>query len=228
MSAQDLNCSFCEVRDKCVFSVLSDDEKQKLNEDKIQKTCKKEHYIYHEGFGAADYVIIRNGFVKLTKQNGVDTECIVDFKKSGDLMGMESLGDKNKYETSAVALTDTSICIIQKSLALDFFMSNHKVCNYMVNSFIVSVSSFLNRILHITNGTGRAKLARTLLLVSQYLPDGKKKEIKIKREELAALSGISRETVSRLLASFKTRKVIDIKVNVIRILDSKKLEQLSK
>ena len=227
MSAQTMNCNACQVSQQCVFNVLNENEKQKLNEGKTLKTCKKEHFIYHEGYGASDCFMIRDGIIRLTKQSGIENECIIDFKKNGDFIGIESLGSHSKYQTSAVALTETHICILHKSLLEYFFENNKKACDYLIRSFTVNTASFLNRIVHIAKGTGQAKLARALCLVNQYLGEGKMKEIKVKREELAALSCLSRETVSRLLSSFKTRKIITVKDSAIRILDMQKMERLS-
>ncbi len=207
----------------CLTDCLNQTEKEFFERERVSRSYKKGQYIYREGFSASDFVIIQSGVVKITKQKNGGEECLLDFKKQNDLIGLESMLENSRYENSAIAFTNVDLWIIKRDTILKLMAQNPEIYTYISTAFVKTISCLLRRIKDLSSGMATAKLGRTLLLLYDYLPEFKDKGISIKRDELGEISGISRETVSRVLSSFKEKKIIDIVDRRIHLLDEKRI-----
>jgi len=77
----------------------------------------------------------------------------------------------------------------------------------------------------------RAKLAQLFLLWAgqhgQTTPEGVRVPLNMTQEEIGEIIGASRETVSRLLADFKRRRLIRLKASSLLLLGLEELRSLS-
>jgi CRP-like cAMP-binding protein len=210
----------------CLTNYLTQSEREYLELEKVTRTYKKGQYIYREGFSASDFVIIQKGVVKVSRQKISGEECLLDFHNPNSLIGLESISDNDRYKSSAIAFTDVSIWIIKRHVILKLFKENSEVCRYLSQSYVSTISSLLDRIQDLSSGHAHIRLGGALLLLHNHLPEFRDKGLLIKREELAEISGISRETVSRILSTFKQKKLINIINRRIHILDEKKIIKL--
>jgi CRP-like cAMP-binding protein len=221
--------SDCETWEKtpvCITSCLSQDEKDFFDREKVSRSYKKGQYIYREGFSASDFVMIYKGVVKITRQKNGGEECLLDFRKENDLIGLESINDNNRYESSAIAFTDVTIYIIKRDVIIHLIQQNNDACRFLFQSFVSSISCLLRRIKDLSEGLAQVKLGRALMMLYNYIPESREKGLTIKRDELAEISGISRETVSRGLTILKERKIISIVNRHIMLLDEKRIDKL--
>ena len=221
--------SDCETLENsvCITSCLNQDEKNLFDSEKVSRTYKKGQYIYREGFSASDFVMVYDGVVKITRQKSGGEECLLDFRKNNDLIGLESIIDNNRYESSAIAFTDVTIYILKRELIIHLIKQNHEACKFLFKASVSSMSSLLRRIQDLSEGLAQVKLGRTLLMLYHYIPESREKGLTIKRDELAEISGISRETVSRSLSILKEKKIINVVNRRIHLLDEKRIDKLS-
>ncbi len=211
----------------CITNCLNQDEKEFFDREKVSRTYKKGEYIYRAGFSASDFVMIYEGVVKITRQKNGGEEYLLDFRKGNDLIGLESIIDNNRYESSAIAFTDVTIYIIKREVILSLIQQNPEANKFLFQSFVSSTSSLLRRIQDLSEGLAQVRLGRTLHMLYHYIPEFKEKGLIIKRDELAEISGISRETVSRGLSILKEKKIISIVNRRIHLLDEKRIDKLS-
>lgn len=205
--------------------MLTPEQKHLLNAKKIIGKKVKDSTIYYEGDNAATFYMIRKGLIKQVRQISLDEEYFGDYRKEGELTGLASIRENAVYSTSAVCLTDVEYCAFPNHFIIAFAQSNYKATQYFFDCFTQTVISAGNKIQSLIKCPAKNRLAQTLLLLGNYLPQAKQ-GFEVKREELAMLSGMTRETISRQLAVLKREKHIAIKDSQIKILNAEKLKKL--
>ena len=218
------SCFECLLRHQCIFSYLTESEQNILNKQKVTKTALKDQYIFYEGWEASNFVVLHSGLVKKSVQLKDGTECAVDIKESGDVTGLEAMSLNAVYTTSVSCISNTMYCLINRETMMRFFRNNTKVCDFLANSFVESIASKCHRIVEVTVASSKARLAKILILFRDS--HNVKNTIELTREELAGLSGVTRETVSRNLSFFRKRGLVSIKGKTIRIANPAGLRKL--
>ena len=72
------------------------------------------------------------------------------------------------------------------------------------------------------------RLADVLLYLSSEVFEGINCDIEIKKQDLAELSGMTRDSVVRVLKRFCTDQIIQMNDNHIEIVNASKLEEISR
>lgn len=216
------DCYNCYARDKCfVQRTKNADEFYKLQKSHIR--YKKGETIVKEGARVNDVLYIIDGLVKMYIE-GPDKNIIIKILTSDDYIGLTSLFGDDTYYFTAVALKETKVCIICRegiknlvTLCCDF---SRELADWYCKNYNIMLTKCLNLGLRQMNG----KLANTLL----YLHREEFKDIDIfsyiTRKDLAELSGMSMESVVRILSEFKDENIIDIKGKKIEIRDFERLK----
>ena len=219
-------CSECNVRLKSVFCHLCKDEVQSLNDSKRSVSFKKGQMIFYEDSFPKHLFCITGGKVKLT-QTGIDgKEQIVQLASAGDVIGYRAILCNEKYTGCAVALEDTSACLIPIQLFYSYIRDNHKIVNQIIQLFSKELKEAERKLLDITQRSVKERVAHTLLLLKEshgFENDGCTLKINIKREELASIAGTTRETAIRILKEMKLHGMIDLIGKRIKIIRHKEL-----
>ncbi len=187
---------------------------------------KKGQIIFHEGFSASNLIIIIDGVIKLSKSAEVETESLLDIRHNGDVIGMEAFFGSGKYFTTARAVTDCRILVINRSTLAELKETrNEEYTNFIQKSLMKSISSLQNRIYLLKEASAKTKIAYILLLFSDK-HSTPSQEIILPREELAELAEVSRETASREISFFNKAKILKVSGRKILIVNREKLQSL--
>jgi CRP/FNR family transcriptional regulator len=220
------NCHDCAEKDSCFFMQT---EKELEFHKKIKKhiTFKKGETIVKEGTQVGDILYIIDGLVKVYIE-GSDKNIIIKILKANEFIGFTSLFGDNTYYFSAASLTDCEVCLIDsesiKELISECCKFARELSAWYCKNYNVMLSKCMNLGLRQLNG----KMANTLLYLSGKEFEGFDVFTHISRTDLAELSGMSMESVVRLLSEFKQDGIIDLKGKKIIIKDMEKLHVLNR
>ena len=103
-----------------LFRELDDDELDALKRFTTEKVFPRGSLLFRENAPRTNIFVIYNGEVELFKSTPFGMEKRLTYFSRGDFLGEGSWGGKSPHSTSARALTDTSVMIIDK----DFFIEN--------------------------------------------------------------------------------------------------------
>jgi len=219
------NCNDCYARTKCfVQRTKNAEEFYKMQKPHIR--YKKGETIVKEGARVTDILYVVEGLVK-TFIEGPDKNIIIKLLNSDDFIGLTSLFGDDTYYFTAAALKETKICIINREGIKDLITQccdfSRELSNWYCKNYNIMLTKCLNLGLRQLNG----KLANTLL----YLNREEFKEIDIfsyiSRKDLAELSGMSMESVVRILSEFKDENIIEIQGKKIEIKDLERLKMIN-
>jgi CRP/FNR family transcriptional regulator, cyclic AMP receptor protein len=169
--------------------------------------------LFHAGDPGDGCYRVDEGLLKVVMVSRTGSERILAFLGPGAIVGELSIIDGEPRSASVVAVRDATLSFLSRA-AFEAFAEKHpQICTVLLTllarrlretDVTVAAESFLSL---------RGRVARTLLELAENFGEdvGSGRIVihqKIRQSDLAALAGIARETVSRILNDWKRRKLV--------------------
>ena len=198
-----VDCAHCHIRKLMLFSGLP----ESAFDDVLQPI---DHFIFAPGVtlyesGGNDRVIysIRQGLVKLLHYTDDGTRRIVRMLGPRASIGLELLDGLEGYRHTAVTVNKVDACRIPLA-TLEELQSRHpELCNQIRQHLQDHLDRADEWIIALGAGPARERVAHLLLMQGELSADPNGDIALLGREDMAAIVGISVETVSRIVAEFK-------------------------
>lgn len=220
------DCNHCAKRFTNVICNPNNDYLNDINTEKICTPYKKGEYIFKEGTMPHGVFCVNRGKIKLTKQGSDGKEQIIRLVKAGDPLGYRSLLSGDKYSASAIALEDSGLCFIPKSLFLGILQKDSSLTMEMLKLLSDDLRKAEVQITHLAQKPVRERVAESLLFIKEtygFEEDGKTINATFSREDIANMVGTATETTIRLLSEFNKDGIIQLNGKKIMIINLAKL-----
>jgi len=150
---------------------------------------------------------------------------IEDIQAPGVLAAAFLFGNNNSFPVNVTALAETELLVIDKSDFLRLLMSNDKILVNFLN-IISNRSQFLSEKIKFLNfKTIKSKLAH--YIIQKAGKTGVSVRLDMTQNDLAEFFGVARPSVARILGEMEEDGYIISKGKNIRILDKKRLGDLT-
>jgi CRP/FNR family transcriptional regulator, cyclic AMP receptor protein len=221
-------CDDCKWKQEHFFCSLPEPTLSKFSEMKITHVYPRGTMLFVEGQEANGVHVLCAGRVKLSTYSEDGRSMIVRIAEPGEVLGLSACVTQTTYESSAQVIEDCQVNFIRireflgllntqspaalnaiRDLSSTYHKAHSKICSLGLSA---SVSD---------------KLAKLFLDWYERYADGHEGAhipMDYTHEEIAEMIGTSRETVTRLLKKFRTRKLITISRTDLYIPDKRKLE----
>ncbi len=212
-----------------IFSGLTDEHLDELANISIEKTYRKNQVIFDQGDPGNSLIILKSGLVKISLVDSNNHEFIIKTFGECDFFGEMALLEGGLRSATATAVEDTSTLIIFRE---DFIRLIQKTPSFAM-SILTELAYRLRRttenLSNLTFFDAYGKVARCLLDLRDKIGredgNGTELNLKLSRQELANMAGLSRETFTRILKEFQVRGCLDVKGKKIVILNEKVLRR---
>lgn len=222
-------CMTCTFRHLSLFSKLRPEELKLLNSNKSYVHYQAGELLFKEGSKIKGLLCLQQGKVKLTKRADSGNNVIIALNKPVEFIALPELLMHQHHRSSAVALEDTYICIIDANHFLEL-MQNNAAFSLQVSTYLSAKLEFAqNHLMHLTQKHMRGRLAYALLYFKDFFgtnPSNSYLNMGLKRSDLAEWTNMTTANVIRTLSSFTTEQLIEMKGRNIRILDEAALKQI--
>lgn len=223
------NCLTCPFLSFSLLDKLDSNSVEILNRQKSMVTYTAGELLYREGTKIQGLNLIKSGKIKVFKTSHRGNELILSFRKSVNFLGLADLLLHRHHHSSAMALEDTEICILDKEHFLKIVKSNPlfslRISEYLARVLESAQIHFLN----LTQRHMRGRLAYALIYLHDFFGTRESDSfinLSLKRADLAALTNLTTANVIRTLASFEEESLIEVNGRDIRILDPVKMQQV--
>jgi CRP/FNR family transcriptional regulator, cyclic AMP receptor protein len=224
------NCISCPSRQDRLFCNLAPDAVKRLGEITTPATYPKGATLFVQGQVGRGVFILCTGHVKLSTSSADGRSLILKVAEPGDILGLPSTISGKPYEASADVLEACQANFIARGDFLEFLREHGDAALRVAQELSERYQSALDELKNIgLSHSASEKLARFLLdWAARQKPgvDPTKVTLALTHEEIAQMIGASRETVTRLLADFKKKKLLEINGASFRITNKSGLEQL--
>jgi CRP/FNR family transcriptional regulator, cyclic AMP receptor protein len=224
------NCISCPYKQDRLFCNLSPEAVKRLDEITTSATYPKGATLFVQGQAGRGVFILCTGHVKLSTSSADGKTLILKVSEPGDILGLPSTISGNPYEASADVLESCQANFIARVDFLAFLKEHGEAAVRVAQELSEKYQAALNELKNIgLSHSAGEKLARFLLdwaARQNKGNDSAKVTLSLTHEEIAQMIGASRETVTRLFADFKKKKLLEVKGSSFTIKDLNRLQHL--
>lgn len=221
------SCVVCDMKSP-LFSLLSKEELHRINIDRYEVDYKSGDYVFKQGSAANNILSLTRGKVKLYLEGINGQNLAFKIAKQWELLGGPGLFIDNRHHYSARAIEDVTICFINLDRFKEAIRTNIEFGELFWKQVNLEMVHLYNRYLSNSQKQMNGRLADVILYLSSEVFSGINCDIKIGKQDLAELSGLTRDSVVRVLKRFCTDQIIQMNDNHIEILNASKLEEISR
>ena len=221
--------SHCSIFDfeKSWYELLTDSEKQLIDEHSVSLTFKKGETVCKQGAFASHIFFLEEGLVKVYLEERKNS-LILTLSTNHSLLGLSSIFEgNNKLPYSISTYTDSKIRMIDIQVFKQLLKQNSEFSFRIINILNESTTQIYGRFYSLTQKQLHGRLADILLCMSTRIFKSKTFELPLSRADLGDLTGMSTESVIRMMKEFKDDGLIDAQCKNIVLLDLERLERIS-
>ncbi len=209
------------------FEKLSDEEMRLLEENLVVVNYKKGEILCKQGTLASHIMYLCCGLVKIYMENDAGS-LILKVLPAGNIIGLTALMDgANVFRYSAYAYQDCKVRLIDIRTFKHLIIKNSAFANEVINLLCENLIQTQIRFFAFTQKQSYGRLADTLICLACNIFKKDEFEFQLTRKELAELTGMTTESVIRLLSKFKNDGLIEMEGKILRIKNKEKLQQIS-
>lgn len=196
-----------------------------------QRMVPKGSIIFYEDDPGTSCYIILEGKVKIVVNSAHDgREHILGIVKSGDLFGEMSLIDGKPRSATAIAVEETQVVTVQRDEFLRVVAYTPGIALKLLGVLTRRLRSTDRHVESLAFLSAPGRVARLLLELGTEMgrpsPAGVTFETKMTRQEMANLTGTSRETFTRVLMEYQDRGLVEVDRNQFVLKNETKLREL--
>jgi len=187
--------------------------------------------LYAEGEVPSGLYILCTGQVKLTISSGSGKTLIKRIVQPGETLGLSSVLSGNAYKSTAETVRPSQLKFVKREEFTRFIAEHRDVQFNIARQLIEECESDANQIRALGLANSAAERLAQLLLAwcdeaGQPSQSGMRFPVAMTHEDISQLIGTSRETVTRLLKSFKEKKILTVRRSSMTLHKKGDLEDL--
>lgn len=226
VKTQFSGCSISMHQCKC-FETLTRDEVKLVESNSVQVHYRKGEVICKRGSFASHIMYLESGLAKVYIEDGVNT-LVLKILPEKNLLGLASVSDDVKtFEYSVMAYIDSEIRQIDIEIFKQLLKQNPIFAKEVIDIQSANSIQIYGRFFCLTHKQSYGRLADIILCLSERVFKTDEFELPLSRKDLAELSGLSSETVTRMLKIFKEEGLLHFEGKTLRILDPTRMREIS-
>ena len=209
------------------FKQLETDELEFFKQKGTTVNFSTGELVFKQNTPITQVAFLKTGCLKIIKESPKTVTTILQLVNGPEFLGLTNTFSDNYYSCSAITLSKSEICFIDKDAFNDVLNLNGRFANCMLQQVCSSeqIKFELNNNLLRKQISGR--IAQILLYFSERVYQNQKFEIPLSRPEIASFIGISNRSLSRMLGEFKQDGLISNEGQEITLLRKDFLQKLA-
>lgn len=184
-----------------LFFGISQASLEKLASTSRMRKVAKGQVIFFQGDPGEAVYLVRSGSIAIQLVHPDGREMIINEINAGELFGELAVLARRPRSTNAMALMPSELLVIPGTIFLDVLQSDAIFSRRMLDLLAYRLSASTLRESSIIFLDAQARLALTLLKLDQYKPD--EDLVTISQVELAQRTGLTRQTVAKILGRWR-------------------------
>jgi CRP-like cAMP-binding protein len=218
----------------CKFCNLKSNATLKLNDSQLEvleNNCAEAHFdagdnIVKQDSLSTNVVYVKSGLVKIHIKGPIRERIMKIVKAPTYLCLPSTFGDKINH-FSATAIEETTVCFIDVSVFKQFIYENGDFAFQIILDLSKSELQNIHNCLNNAQKQNIGRIADAILFFAKEIYNSNRFILPVSRQEIADLTGVTRESASRILTDFHNEKILEIDSRKVTILNEKLLQQIS-
>ncbi len=219
-------CAISSHHCRC-FDKLTEEENELLEKNSVTIKYKKGEVICKQGSFVSQVMYVEKGLAKVFLDNGTNS-LVLKIIPDGNLLGLASVSQEyNTYQYSAMTYIDSVVRQIDINLFRELLNRNPAFAREVIDILSANSVQIYGRFFCLTHKQAFGRLADILLCLSERIFKSKEFDLPLSRKDLAELSGMSSETVIRILKKFNEEGLISMNGKELIVHNYDRLQQIS-
>jgi CRP/FNR family transcriptional regulator len=193
-------------------------------------TAPRYHQIYLQGDASDSIYLLKKGSVRISRLSESGKQVILSILGPGDMFGELALMDKERNEI-AEAMEETYLCIIPKTQFEQLMMKNPTLGLRVTKLMGFRLRQIQNRVEDIVFRDSAGRISQLLLNLDQDhgTPHngGRLIGLRLSQQDLADLTGLTRQTVSETLNDWKSKGIVGMEGRQLILHNFPKLQAMA-
>ena len=209
------------------FQYLDSNDLEFLNKNKTQINYLRGETVFKQGAFASHVLFVNNGLIRVYLQTGSIKQLNIRLAKRGDFVVFSSIFDENIYTYSAVAIKDSTICMINKEALKQLLLKNPEFAMRVTSRNFQNESRYLEIITNISYKQMRGKLASALMYLSSEEFSEENIYQYLTRQDIADFASITVESAIKFIKEFEKEGILTLDGKKIRIKNKAALAEIN-
>lgn len=212
---------------ECCFNDLTTEERKLVDSNKVSLTYKKGETVCKQGSFASHVIFLKEGLAKIYLE-GKSKNLILKITPPGNIIGLPCFHEgNNTFLYSASTYINSEVDLIDIDLFKQLILQNAKFAYRIINILNENTVQTYGRFHCFTNKQMHGRMADILLCLSQRIFKDDAFNLPLTRSDLAELTGMSTESVIRVMKDFKEDGLIKFEGKDIELIKIEKLMKIS-
>jgi CRP/FNR family transcriptional regulator len=208
------------------FDSLTEDQLDLIDSSRYQAKFKPGEIIFKQGSPTSNAIFLTSGYAKIYIEGYDNKNIILSIVKPTRLIAGPGSYVDNRHHYSLAAITETTACFVDMSVIKKLVHENSFFAEgYLKDISKKSLDTF-NKLLSFSQKKMHGRLAEGLIHLAFDIFEEQKFRCHLTRQELGELTGMTKESVVRLLKEFHDENIIKLENHYIEIVDRVKLEKI--
>jgi CRP/FNR family transcriptional regulator len=206
---------------------MSKKELEMIQETRFEVTFKPDEVIYKQGTKTTQIVSITGGLAKAYVEGINHKNFILELIKPTTVISGPGTYVDFKHHFSLKAIEQTNCCFFDLKTFKDVVSKNSKLSDFLIHMISKKSISYYQKFISITQKQVNGRIAETLLYLRNYIYQTNPMELTVTFQDIAEMTGMSKDTAVRVIKDLCSEKIIEMKNNQLMILNPEKLNQIS-
>lgn len=221
-SCKTLNCVDCFNKSP-LFKLMSREELELIETTRYEVIFKPDEIIYKQGTQATQIVTVTDGLAKAYIEGISEKNFIFELIKPTTLISGPGIYVDYKHHFSLKAIEKTQCCFFDMKIFKNIINNNPKLSEKVIELISQRVISYFDKFIYLTQKQVVGKVAGNLIYLHDNIYCANPMNLTITYQDIAEMTGMTKDTVVRVLRDLCNDKIIEIDNISVKILDFKKL-----
>jgi CRP/FNR family transcriptional regulator len=210
-----------------VFHYMSDKEFDTLDKTKYEVSYKAGEVIFKRGTKTAQLMFLTSGLAKSYIEGYGDKNLIIRLIKPFEIIGVLASYVGSQHQFSVMSIEDCKCSFYDLEIYKEIARNNSKVYDILTQSICIHSMQYYNKFISLTQKQVNGRIAETILYLYNDIYQTNPINLSITKFDIADMTGMSKDTATRVLKSLDNENIIKVQNNIITIIDIEKLTQIS-
>jgi CRP/FNR family transcriptional regulator len=210
-----------------IFKSLSEEQFDLVNQIRCRVKFRPGEVIFKQGTAMTHIIVVNEGLVKIYLEGINNRNLLLRFARPVTIIGGPGFFTDFRNHVTTMAVEETSACFIDINTLSELIKVNKDFSADLLKWVNTHTINNYRKLIELTQKGMHGRIAGALLYLSEEVFNERNGDIPIKRQDLADLTAMSKESAIRILKEFKDEHIITVEGNTIIINNKQKLAQIS-
>lgn len=203
------SCESCHINNT-FFTLIQEAGVDKFCHSRSEIKIPSGKTFINQGDEIKSFKYLKEGLIKLHRLDINGKDQIIFFGRPLDYISIQNTFSEKTYNYSVTAIENSTVCIFDINVMKDLIQTNGKFAIKMLEISSMALNRIIDNSLELISKTMYGKVASLLLFFSEkvYLKDSF--DLPVSRKEIAQYTGLSIETVIRVISEFRKDGIIKV------------------